>query len=405
MRAAYFQCRSGASGDMILGALVDAGASLNTIRRGLSTLKIKGYRLTESAVMRAGLRACKVDVHLSSSAKQPARRLAEIKRIISASKLSPESRSNATAIFKRIFEAEARAHGSTPGSTHLHELAAVDAVVDIVGSVIAIEALGVERVYASAVNVGSGVVKTEHGALPVPAPATLELLSGSPIYSEGPDMELTTPTGAAILAHYAEGRFGAMPLMSLEAAGMGAGGADPKGHPNALRVMIGEMEGGTETSSAEIVQMIETNIDDMSPEIYEHVIGLLLEAGALDAFVTPIIMKKSRPAAKLSVICAEADLAAMASIVLRETTTLGVRHWPAGRLTLPRSVRKVSTRYGVIGVKEARLADGSVKAAPEYEDCRLAALKHKAPLKVVMDEAMVQARRGPLSVRKPRRSR
>lgn len=386
MKTAYFQCISGISGDMCLGALLDAGASLISLKRELKKLGVKGYSISRSEVRRAGLRACKVDV-IIGKAPSEARRLRDVRALINGSSLGPSIKKKGLTVFQRLFEAEAAVHGTTPGRAHLHELGAVDAMVDIMGTIICLDLLGIQRILCSEINLGSGTVRTSHGTLPVPAPATAELLKGIPVYSEG-DCELTTPTGAALMSTLSES-FGPLPAMKIETIGTGAGGMEAHERANVLRVFIGEAK--VTEPSGETITVIETNIDDMSPELYGHVMEKLFEAGALDVWMTAVYMKKNRPGTSLSAMCSEENAPLLMDIVLTETTTLGLRHYTTGRVTLDRSTRKVNTQYGMVRVKDAYRDGELVKSSPEYEDARRLAKKHKVPLRVVMDAARLIA--------------
>ncbi len=379
MRTAYFDCFSGISGDMCLGALVSAGVPMGHLKKELGKVPVSGYSLASRRVRRAGVEALKVDVKLAKE-KAKGRKYKDITKIIKESSLSTSVRKRGLHIFKRLFEAEAHVHGEPYTKVHLHELGAVDALVDVLGTLICLEKLGIERVVASALNLGSGTVSTSHGELPVPSPAALRLLEGAPVYSSGLPYELTTPTGAAIITGVASG-FDGMPLMKLDRAGIGAGGLDVKGRPNVLRVLIGE----TLASEGEVA-VIETNIDDMDPRLYEDVTEKLFKAGALDVFLTNILMKKGRPGVKLTVLCDEQRRPRLSEIILRETTTLGLRHSRAGRTVLERKIGKVETRFGPVRVKVASV-DGVVKAMPEYEDLRRAAKRHGVPVSEVAAEA------------------
>ncbi len=383
MKTAYFDCFSGISGDMCLGALVDAGVTLDDLRRELRKVPVEGYSLASKEVRRAGLKALKVDVKVASSQKRATagRKYKDISGIIRRSSLSAYVKEKGLEAFENLFRAEGRVHGKPYTGIHLHELGAVDAVVDILGTLICLEKLGIKKVVASPVNLGWGTVSTEHGELPVPAPATVELIKGMPVYSSGHPYELTTPTGAVIIKNIASG-FGSMPFMKLSGIGTGAGGRDIKGRPNVLRVFIGE-----QVSPEEEVAVIETNMDDMDPRLYEPVMERLLKEGALDVFITNIMMKKGRPAVKLSVICAEDKRQLLSEIILRETTTLGVRYYRAGRTVLERTTRKLDTKFGPVRVKEADIG-GAVKSNPEYEDLKRAAKKHGVPVSQVLREVM-----------------
>ena len=375
LKTAYLDCSSGISGDMLLGALVDAGASLKDIEKELGKLKLKGYRLAKKRVKRAGLSAMKVDVELT--AKQSPKQFNDIKAVINKSTLLPDIKTNALNVFKMLFDAEARAHGSRRDRVHLHELGAVDCLIDIVGTLVALKRLGIEDVFSSPVNVGCGTVKTSHGLLPVPAPATAEILKGVPVYSSG-EGELTTPTGAALLKDISLG-FGWMPAMTLRTVGTGAGSKNLKDRPNVLRIFIGEAaskEGDT--------VVLETNIDDMDPRIYEYVLERLLKKGALDVYLTQVVMKKGRPGVKLTVLCDEAKRNALEEIIFRETTTLGIRRYRVQRSVLEREIRKFDTEFGPVRIKNARLGGKLLRSEPEYEDCKKAAKKSGVPLAEVI---------------------
>ena len=386
MKIAYLDCSSGISGDMCLGALVHAGASLKTIKKELAKIPLRGYGLSEKKAYKpshSGIEATKIDVKVTSYAggREHLSKWKKAQSLILGSKLDARIKEKGLRILKSIFLAEAVVHGEPYDRIHLHELSYIDTLVDIFGTLIALKELGVEKVYASPVNTGSGFVKTEHGKLPVPAPATAELLKGFLIYSTGAPYELATPTGAAILKGIAES-VETMPLMRVEKIGIGAGDRDIKDSPNVLRIFIGE---GRDPSPAgrpasEGITVIETNIDDMNPQIYEHLMDRLFKAGALDVFLTQLIMKKGRPAVMLSALCPEEKTAVMADIILRETTTLGVRFHRAERMTLKRKTETINTEFGKIRVKTAYSDKGLSKSAPEYDDLRRAARKRGLPL-------------------------
>ncbi len=383
MKTAYFDCFSGVSGDMCLGALVDAGVPLKEIERGLKKLKLAGYSIRQQKVLRCGIAATKVDVILKagSGRKHPElRRWKDIQKIIGESSLTEKVRNQGLQIFRNLFEAEAKVHGSTINKTHLHELGSVDCLVDIFGTLIGLSMLGVEEVYSSPINLGGGSIMTSHGMLPVPAPATAELLKGIPTYSTGPEYEMTTPTGAVLLRTLSSG-FGSQPLLSSETIGIGAGGRDPEERPNVLRIIVG---GADCLIQDETVMVIETNIDDMNPQIYGYVMERLFEAGALDVFLTQVIMKKSRPGVLLTALCSPEKKDVIVRIILCETSTLGVRLSVASRVKMQRQIRKVSTSYGKVRLKTSTLGN-SVKMTPEYEDCRMIARKTGLPLFEVMD--------------------
>lgn len=385
---------------MCLGALVDAGASLNEIEKNLKKLPIRGYRLTKKKVKRAGISATKVDVDIKpsiSSQRSAAKTWKDIENIIRASALSNNIKQKGREIFKNLFEAEARVHGETFNKAHLHELGGMDCLIDIFGTLIGLELLGVEQVFSTPINVGSGYIKTEHGILPVPAPATAELLKGIPVYSSGIPSELTTPTGAAIIRTLSAG-FGRMPLFTPEHIGLGAGSRDFKDRPNILRVLIGTSSSppsgkvGMGGFSNETITVIETNIDDMNPQLYEHVIERLLKEGALDVYLTRIMMKKTRPGTKLSVLCERDKKDVLIDVIFKETTTIGVRCYETQRVTMDREFKSVMTKYGKVRVKYSVFGNSVLKSAPEYEDCKKIAKAKGIPLIEVID-AVKKARK------------
>jgi pyridinium-3,5-bisthiocarboxylic acid mononucleotide nickel chelatase len=397
LRVAYFDCYSGISGDMILGALVDLGVDPGKIRKALKTLDLKGYKLKTSRVQRgliAGTKA-QVSVEKSRHSHHPARKYSDIKKLIANSDLSSTAKKNSQEIFKRIARVEAAIHNTTMGKIHFHEVGAVDSIVDIVGGVVAIESLELDKVYASPLNVGEGFVQCAHGCLPVPAPATVKLLQGIPVFSNGIKKELTTPTGAAMIGFYAD-KFGSFPAMKIVSDGYGAGDHIIPEMPNMLRVVLGE----TCDEQGEELVLIESNIDDMNPEFYEGTMESLFKAGALDVYLTPIIMKKSRPANKVSVLSTETNRSAMTEILLQETTSFGVRFYRVGRTTLERELKTVKTTWGPVIIKIGRLQGKVLQVSPEYEDCKKIASKKKILVKQVYEEAHSQALKlfGPLGV-------
>lgn len=396
-KIAYFDCSSGISGDMCLGALTDLGVPLARLKRELKKIPIDGYTLKASEVIRSGQRATKVDVKISGKGKQ-ARKWKHIQSLIKKSTLGPEIKKQGLEIFKRIFEAEAAVHGETFESVHLHELASTDAVVDVMGSLILIDALGIKKIISSPLNLGSGSARSSHGTLPVPAPAAVELLAGVPVYSSGPPFELTTPTGAALMSTLAFS-FGKLPPMELLQTGTGAGNKDFTDRPNVLRVFLGieTVFTGVETKHSEDVYVVETNVDDMDPRIWGYVTKKLLKQGGLDVYLTQVIMKKGRPGVKLTVLCAHKDMQALTETIFKETTTIGVRYYPVQRRVLERHIRKVQTEYGPIRVKDSVLDGGEIKSTPEYKDCKSAAKKHQVPIAKIITSAAQKAQ----SARKP----
>jgi uncharacterized protein (TIGR00299 family) protein len=384
MILAYFDCFSGISGDMTLGALVDAGVSIDALRSELAKLDLPGYELKSEKVMRSGIAATKVHVIVEKKG-QTTRHLADILRIIESSSLSSSIKEKSSRIFTRLAEAEAKVHATTPDKVHFHEVGAVDAIVDIVGSVIGLEHLGVDRVMASSINAGSGIVNTSHGVFPIPAPATAELLAGIPMYQSSTQFELATPTGAAIISTLAS-VFGPLPPMKADRIAYGAGDNDFSDRPNVLRLMIGEPLTGYEEDSSAI---IETNIDDMNPQIYDYLIEKLMKAGAHDVYLTPIIMKKGRPAVLLSVLADRATSDTLLDIIFRETTSIGVRIREVGRRKLTREITEVETIYGKVQVKIGKRGDDVLNVSPEYEDCKALAEQRQIPLKQIQEEAKV----------------
>ena len=378
MKIAYFDLISGASGDMILGALIDAGLPAETLRSGLAALKLADFDLQVRRVNKNGFSATKVDVLVKDDV--PERHLPQIQAIIDQSELPANIQQQARAIFHRLGTMEAGIHGAELDHVHLHELGGVDTIVDVVGALLGLEMLGIEKIYASPVPLGRGFVKGAHGQIPLPAPATLALLKDVPIVGSPIEKETVTPTGAVLLASLVAG-FGPIPAMTLQSVGYGAGGRDLP-IPNVLRLLIGEQE-STAGVNTETLTLLETNIDDLNPEIFGYVIEKLFAAGALDVYLTPIQMKKSRPATQISVLCREQDAPKAREILFLETSTLGIREMILRRHALKREIREVETPYGSVRVKIAHLPDGSTKSAPEYEDCRKLAEESGAALREI----------------------
>jgi uncharacterized protein (TIGR00299 family) protein len=384
VKIAYFDCFSGISGDMCLGALVDAGVSLKEIEKSLKGIPVKGYSLVAKKVRRSGIAATKVEVVLKGNSGQHTGKWNDISKIIRASKLPEGIRNKGHEIFKSLFEAEAQVHGESLAKVHLHELSSADCIVDIFGTLIGLSLLKVEAVYCSPVNLGGGSVKTAHGILPVPAPATAVILKNTLVYSSDAPHELTTPTGAVILKSLSKG-FGPMPCFKYEKTGVGAGSRDIKNRPNVLRVFIGEMN-SEPCDEAEAVTVIETNIDDMNPQIYEYVIDELFKRGALDVFLTQIIMKKTRPAVKLTVLCDRDKREDLINTILKETTSIGVRYFETQRVTMDREIREFPSKYGKVRVKSSVCGRHMVKSSPEFEDCKKIARETSRPLREIIDE-------------------
>ncbi|MGB8476267.1 MAG: nickel pincer cofactor biosynthesis protein LarC [Candidatus Acidiferrum sp.] len=385
MKLAYFDCFSGISGDMTLGALVDAGCPDEQLRAELSGLQVPGWELTAEKVWKNGMAATYVRVKTEDQSKH--RSLSTILEILEKSRLAPLVRERAGAIFKKLGEAEARVHDVPLEKIHFHEVGAVDAIVDIVGACIGFHALGIDKFACSPLNVGSGTAKMAHGILPVPAPATANLLQGKPTYSNGVQMELVTPTGAAIIATLCDA-FGPQPAMSVSAIGYGAGTADLEGQPNVVRIMIGEAVEKAVAGFDEEIAVIEANLDDMNPQIYGYFSEKALAAGALDVYTTPVQMKKNRPGTLLTVLCKPQDTNALMSLIFAETTTFGARTYTAHRRVLPREWIKVATSLGDVRVKVSRVNGRIRHATPEYEDCRKVAEEKNVPLQLVIAEAM-----------------
>jgi len=383
LRIAYFDCFSGASGDMILGALLDAGLDLDALKQQLATLPVEGFDLRADRVTKKGIAAVQFDPQVDTQAKQPHRHLKHIREILDGSGLTAGVKERALAIFTRLAEAEAKVHGTTIEKVHFHEVGAVDAIVDICGACVGLELLGIDRVLCSPIPTGSGTVTCEHGVMPVPAPATAELLKGVPLAACDETGELTTPTGAAVLTTLADS-FGAMPAMTVTATGFGAGRREGQNRPNVLRVLIGQTAAAGETDEVTVLQ---ANLDDTPPEAIGHVIDKLLLAGALDAFSTPIGMKKNRPAVMITVLVDADMVAACEDLLFAETTTFGVRRHQVLRSKLERTFDEVATRFGTVRVKVGRRLGRVVTASPEYEDCRAAAEQHGVALREVMVEA------------------
>jgi uncharacterized protein (TIGR00299 family) protein len=434
MRIAYLDCFSGISGDMFLAALIDAGVSPKLFEETVAALNI-GARLKIARVNRSGISATKVDVVVNGEKDSPresrtrvsdphehshsyehahhqhhhephphehphGRGLAEIRKIISQAAITDSAKNTAIAIFGKLGQAEAKIHNVPIEEIHFHEVGAADALVDMVCAAVGADALAVDEIICSPLNVGGGTVACSHGTFPVPAPATVELLKGAPVYSSGLQAELVTPTGAAIVATLAK-RFSPFPEMKIEKTGYGAGTRDFPGHANVLRITIGEAasaanagEGVRATharatqTSHDTISVLEANLDDLNPQVFGYVMDRLLEAGALDVFATPVQMKKNRPGTLLTILAKPEDAAKLAEIVFAETTTLGVRRREEKRQVLARKWNTVATRLGDVRIKIASLNGTVTSYAPEYEDCRRIAAERKIPLKAVMNEAM-----------------
>ena len=381
MKIVYFDCFSGASGDMILGALIDAGLSPSKLRSELKRLHLPSVTVKAKKVLKGGIAATRVTVE-GKNEKRPHRNLREMLNIVNRSDLDKDVKTKSREIFEKIASTEAEIHRSVKEKIHFHELGGLDSVVDICGAVWGLREIGVDQIHVSKVNVGSGFVRCEHGLLPVPAPASLSLMQGKPIYSSGVDKELLTPTGAAILTTLGSS-FGSLPLMRVERVGYGAG-LDDLPHPNVLRLMIGTSE---TPAREERVMVVETNIDDMNPQFYDYIMEQMLKMGIKEVFLTPVFMKKNRPATLLTTICSLGQMPAVTEFLLRETTTIGLRWREERRALADRETRSFDTRYGKIRFKLARWEGAVINISPEYEDCKRLALERKIPLKVVFEEA------------------
>jgi pyridinium-3,5-bisthiocarboxylic acid mononucleotide nickel chelatase len=450
MRIAYLDCFSGMSGDMFLGALVDAGVRARLFEETIAALNV-GARLDISRVNRSGITATKVDVYVNGEKELPreqywgqaahkhehsrghehhhshdrepvplrehnfsrvqavedgpaetragvpaphehnhhhGRGLKEIREIIRKSAISESAKNTAIKIFEALGAAEAKIHNSSIEEVHFHEVGAVDAMVDIVCAAVGAEALAVDEIVCSPLNVGGGTVKCAHGTFPVPAPATLELLQGAPVYSSGIDVELVTPTGAAIVRTLAT-RFGSFPAMKVQKIGYGAGTRDFAGHANVVRLSIGESQSELATNaSQEIITVLEANLDDLNPQVFGYVMDRLLQEGALDVFGIPVQMKKNRPGMLLTVLARTQDAPKLTEIIFSETTTLGVRRRDESRQVLARKWITVTTKWGDVRLKIASMNGTVTNYAPEYDDCRRIAAEHRVPLKDVMQEAV-----------------
>ncbi len=428
MRIAYLDCFSGISGDMFLGALIDAGVPPRVLEDTVAALRV-GARLDISRVVRSGISATKVDVYVGDEKDMPreeywakenvgrtalsaahshghshphtheqpvavesapaphqhSRGLREIGEIIGKAGISESAKKNALQIFEALGRAEAKIHGVPMEQVHFHEVGAVDAMVDIVCATVGAEALGVDEIVCSPLNVGGGTVKCAHGTFPVPAPATVELLKDASVYSSGVQAELVTPTGAAIVKTLAR-RFASFPAMKIEKSGYGAGSRDLPGYPNVLRLTVGEAA-ASETRASDTITVLEANLDDLNPQVFGYMFDRLFEAGALDAFAVPVQMKKNRPGTLLTVLCDAERADGLTEIIFQETTTLGVRRHQESRKCLARRWESVRTQWGEVRIKIASLNGSITNFSPEYEDCRKIASEQHVPLKAVMQEA------------------
>jgi hypothetical protein len=387
-RIVYFDCASGAAGDMLLGAVVDLGLPVERLRAELARLPLAGYRLEAERVSRAGLTATRIQV-VADAPETTHRHLRHVLEILERSTLEPAVKERATALFRRLAEAEAAVHGSSPESVHFHEIGAVDSIVDIVGGVIALRWLGAARFVSSPLNVGTGSVTMSHGTFPVPAPATVRLVAGVPVYGAG-DGELLTPTGALLVTGHAT-EYGPLPPLRIEKAGYGAGSRETKGRPNVLRLIVGEEAGG---GADERVLVLETQVDDAAPQLLGPLLERLLGEGALDAFFTPVQMKKGRPGVLVTVLAPHERREAIEELLFRETTTLGVRHQEWRRSELERETASVTTVYGTVRIKIGRRGPVVYNAWPEFEDCQRLAAQAGVAVKEVLSAALAAWRSG-----------
>jgi len=374
---------------MILGALVDAGVSLDSLRAELAKLPLEGYRLAAREVKKGAFRATKVDVEVDAGAHDRERSLPEILKLLDGSRLTDRVKASARRIFARLGEAEARVHGTTVDEVHFHDVGAVDAIVDVTGAVAGLHLLGVEAVHVSALPLGGGMVEGPHGKIPVPGPGTAELLKGFPLFDNGVRAELVTPTGAAILTTLA-GSAGSMPRMTVERVGYGAGSMELP-IPNLLRCFVGEATAAPE--GQESIVQIETTIDDMSPQLYEPLVDRLLEAGALDVFLTPVIMKRSRPGVVLTAIAEPSRVGELSTILFEESTTIGVRWTDYRRTRLERELVTLPTAYGPVQFKLSKLRGKLVTVTPEFAEVSLIAREKGLPVREVLEQARADARR------------
>jgi uncharacterized protein (TIGR00299 family) protein len=392
MRTAYLDAFSGLSGDMLVGALLDCGADFDAMRRALASIPLRGYSLVRTVRTLSGIAAVKFDVEVTEP--QPERNFGEIRAMIDgAAELSAPVRRRAIEIFQALANAEAKVHRSTPEEVHFHEVGAVDSIVDVAATAWCLENLGIGELLVSPLPGGSGFARSQHGTIPVPAPATAELLAGFPIRLGDGAAEMVTPTGAAVLRALARPAATAL-TFEVERVGYGAGTRTLADRPNVLRIMIGREHAAFE--SDEMIE-IAANIDDLNPQIYDHLMERLFAAGARDVTLTPTMMKKGRPAVMLGVIAQPAIRDRLARIIFDETSTIGLRFHPVGRLKLAREIREVETRFGKIRVKISGANHGAARdhttVSPEYDDCRRAAAEHQVALRVVMEEARDAARK------------
>ena len=369
---------------MFLGALVDTGVPLAALKKGLKGLGIKGYRLREQEVIRSSIRATKIDVDIHKGFTKPLS-LAGITKTLTNSRLPEAMRTQALQTFQFIAEAEGKVHGKSPNRVHFHEVGVIDSLVDIVGTLLGIAHLNVKTISCSPINLGAGTISTMHGLLPVPGPAVAQMAQGLSVFSNGPELEFTTPTGMALIKTLSQ-NCRTLPPLTPQTIGYGAGTADPEGWPNVLRLFLEQVESEGPVTSEKIIQL-ETNIDDMNPQLYDQMVNHLFEAGALDVTLTPTMMKRNRPGTLVSVVAWPHDLQALTNILLSETTTLGIRVQELSRVVIPRRVQTVRLPQGSVHVKIADLGKGQMKITPEYRDCVALAERVKQPVQTIIDQA------------------
>jgi pyridinium-3,5-bisthiocarboxylic acid mononucleotide nickel chelatase len=391
VKTLYFDAFCGASGDMIVGALLDAGADFDTLKAGLDTLGVEGYTVRAERVDKHGIMATKFHVDVDESHGHPHRHLRHILEIIESGDLPQPVKDASAETFRRIAECEAAIHGTTIEKIHFHEVGAVDSIADVVGAHLALHLLDIEHIESSPLHIGSGTVKCAHGVMPVPAPATAKLLENVPVYGGEVAGELVTPTGAALVSQLA-GRFGPLPAMRITASGYGSGTRNLPDRPNVLRVVLGEIDAAL--PATEPIVVIETNIDDMNPELIPPLLSDALDRGARDAFVTPILGKKGRPAQLITVLCDPDTVSVIVETLFKGSTTLGVRMREERRICLPREWRSVRTPWGGVRVKIGALGDSTNSASPEFDDCRRVAEEAGESVKAVYSAALAAAARG-----------
>lgn len=379
---AYFDCFSGVSGDMTLGAFLDLGVPVEWLKENLSRLPLTGFDVSVTPVSRSGIQA--KSVRVLTEDEKASRDYAEIRHLLENSPLSSDVRAMSLKIFEKIAKAEAAIHGCSLDEVHFHEVGGIDAIVDIVGAALCVEYLGIESVFASEIPMGKGFVSCRHGTLPVPAPATLAILEGVPVYGTDIPYELVTPTGAAIVVTLAES-FGVMPDMIVGKTGYGAGQRDIDARPNVLRIVTGEEPGREAGKQSETIVAVETCIDDMNPEIYGFLMDRLFEDGALDVCWIPVFMKKNRPGTMVQVLCRKNRKTAVINRILSETTSLGVRYYNVHRAQLAREQVVLESIYGSVEAKRITDLQGSIRIVPEYEACKKIAIEKNLPIRIVYD--------------------